>query len=142
VRQHKFPMYPPSWAFFEVNLGASDTGILCDPCARLCPCVLCAPCVSRLPPVSFYRYSYRYSRGESVDAAIHLLPLGGEADPLRSRLGRVPGLSCVELCGLLGHSQLSDEVTSPCAIEPLHCLFKLDAVASFLTPARPTRHRC
>ena len=79
---------------------------------------------------------------ESVDAAIHLLPLGGEADPLRSRLGRVPGLSCVELCGLLGHSQLSDEVTSPCAIEPLHCLFKLDAVASFLTPARPTRHRC
>ena len=26
---------------------------LCDPCARVCPCV---PCVSRLPPVSFYRY--------------------------------------------------------------------------------------
>ena len=31
---------------------------LCDPCARLCPCVLCVPCVScvsRLPRVSFYR---------------------------------------------------------------------------------------
>ena len=26
---------------------------LCDPCARVRPCV---PCVSRLPPVSFYRY--------------------------------------------------------------------------------------
>ena len=79
------------------------------------------------------------------NAANLLLPLGGEADPLRSRLGRVPGLSCVELCGLLGHSQLSDEVTSPCAIEPPHRLFKPDAcddVASFLTPARPTRHRC
>ena len=35
---------------------------LCDPCARLCPCVLCAPCVSRLPPVSFYRYRWGFKK--------------------------------------------------------------------------------
>jgi len=101
---------------FEVNLGASDS-----------------------------RDFLLFVKKNRSDAAILLFPLGGEADPLRSRLGRVPGLSCVELCGLLGHSQLSDEVTSPCAIEPPHRLFKPDAcddVASFLTPARPTRHRC
>jgi recombinational DNA repair protein (RecF pathway) len=38
-----------------VSLGLDGCEVrLCDPCARLCPCVLC---VSRLPPVSFYRYS-------------------------------------------------------------------------------------
>ena len=31
---------------------------LCDPCARVRPCV---PCVSRLPPVSFYRYKFCYA---------------------------------------------------------------------------------
>ena len=34
------------------------------PCARVRPCVPCVSCVSRLPPVSFYRYStgtrYKY----------------------------------------------------------------------------------
>ena len=36
-----------------VSLGLDGCEVrLCDPCARLCPCV---PCVSRLPPVSFYR---------------------------------------------------------------------------------------
>ena len=29
---------------------------LCDPCARVRPCVVCPVCVARLPPVSFYRY--------------------------------------------------------------------------------------
>ena len=29
---------------------------VCDPFARVRPCVPCVQCVSRLPPVSFYRY--------------------------------------------------------------------------------------
>ena len=37
-----------------VSLGLDVCEVrLCDPCARVRPCV---PCVSRLPPVSFYRY--------------------------------------------------------------------------------------
>ena len=106
----------------------------------------------KVPPSwAFFNKLSRQLRGESHVGAHILLPLGGEADPLRSRLGFVPGLSCVELCGLLGHSQLSDEVTSPCARSNL---FKLDAcddvrvswptrtTSRFLMPARPTRYRC
>ena len=40
-----------------VSLGLDGCEVrLCDPCARVRPCVPCVPCVSRLPPVSFYRY--------------------------------------------------------------------------------------
>ena len=47
----------PSRRRAGVSLGLDGCEVrLCDPCARLCPCVLCVPCVSRLPPVvSFYR---------------------------------------------------------------------------------------
>ena len=41
------------WAGVLVGLDCCEVR-LCDPCARVRPCV---PCVSRLPPVSFYRYS-------------------------------------------------------------------------------------
>ena len=58
LRLLSWSRFRPSRGRAGVSLGLDGCEVRpCDPCARVRPCVPCVLCVSRLPPVSFYRYS-------------------------------------------------------------------------------------
>ena len=119
-------------AGFSLGLDGCEVR-LCDPCARVRPCV---PCVSRLPPVSFYRYckslvmfAQPYARGRSQHShedSIHTARIG-ICGKICRRFAAQYGVICTTCNSLAStcqlpvqyaHSRSSRELTGPFCASP------------------------